>query len=220
MHDTFNLAPYIDHTLLKATASKEDIDQLCKQALKASFAAVCVPPYYVGQARRMLNSSPVKTATVVGFPLGYHCVSSKYQELVKALADGVQELDIVINIAAFKSQDWSTLEQEMDLLLPEAAQAEATTKIILESGVLSEEELSACCLFYGRYPIHYMKTSTGFAEKGASVAAVRLMRARLPAHIQIKASGGIKDRSFALELIQAGATRIGTSSSLALIQTP
>lgn len=220
MDSTFDLAPYIDHTLLKASSGKAQIASLCQQSMEARFAAVCVPPYYVNQARELTRNSPVKTATVIGFPLGYSCVEAKYQEVHQALEDGAQELDIAINLAALKSSDWATLEREMERLLPEIVEARAVSKLIVESGVLTEKELTDCCRFYARFPIQFMKTSTGFAERGATLEAVRLMRAVLPEHIQIKASGGIRDRAFALALIEAGASRIGTSSSLDLIRVP
>lgn len=220
MDSAFDLAPYIDHTLLKATADKAQIAALCQEAMDARFAAVCVPPYYVLQAREATRNSSVKTATVIGFPLGYSCVEAKFQEVRKALEGGAQELDIVINLAALKSADWTTLEREMERLLPEIIEARAVSKLIVESGVLTEKELMDCCRFYARFPIQFLKTSSGFAETGATLKAVRLMRAVLPEHIQIKASGGIRDRAFALALVEAGAGRIGTSSSLDLIRVP
>ena len=220
MDSAFDLAPYIDHTLLKATAGKAQIETLCRQAMEARFAAVCVPPYFVHQAREATRNSPVKTATVIGFPLGYNCVEAKHQEVLQALIDGAQELDIVINLAALKASDWATLEREMELLLPALIEAEAASKLIVESGILTEKELTECCRFYARFPIQFLKTSTGFAEAGATLEAVRLMRAALPDHIQIKASGGIRNRTFALELVEAGASRIGTSSSLDLVRVP
>jgi deoxyribose-phosphate aldolase len=211
------VAAYIDHTLLKATCTSSDIDQLCQEAIISGFAAVCIPPFLVKQAAEALKKSPVKTATVIGFPMGYSSIDSKLSEIHTAIEDGADELDTVINLIALKNGDWSYLEKEMQLQVDLIHQKGKIVKVIVESGIISKDQLINCCKIYGRLGIDYMKTSTGYAEKGASVSDVLLMRTELPAEIKIKASGGIRHYPFAMELIGAGATRLGCSASLQIV---
>jgi deoxyribose-phosphate aldolase len=212
------VASYIDHTLLKATCRSADIKQLCREAFEFKFAAVCVPPFLVKQAVGDLKGSQVKTATVIGFPMGYSSIDSKLSEIHTAILDGADELDTVINLIALKNGDWSYLEKEMQQQVELIHHKGKLVKVIVESGVLSKDELIHCCNLYGRMGIDYMKTSTGYAEKGASVSDVQLMRAELPAEIKIKASGGIRHYPFAMELIGAGADRLGCSASLQIVE--
>jgi deoxyribose-phosphate aldolase len=212
------VASYIDHTLLKATCKSSDISQLCREAIEFKFAAVCIPPFLVKQAVEALKDSPVKTATVIGFPMGYSSIDSKLSEIQTAIRDGADELDTVINLIALKNGDWSYLEKEMLQQIELIHHKGKILKVIVESGVLSKDELTRCCHLYGRLDIDYMKTSTGYAEKGASVSDVQLMRAELPAGIKIKASGGIRHYPFAMDLIGAGADRLGCSASLQIVE--
>jgi deoxyribose-phosphate aldolase len=212
------VATYIDHTLLKAACSSADIDKLCQEAREFGFAAVCVPPFVVKQAAAALQNSPVKTATVIGFPMGYSSRSSKIAETEDAIRDGADELDIVINLIALKNGDWTYLQQEMEELVSIIHEREKVVKVIVESGILTKDELYRCCTLYGGLGIDFMKTSTGYAEKGASVSDVQLMRKELPAQVKIKASGGIRHYIFARELIAAGADRLGCSSSLQILE--
>lgn len=212
------LAKYIDHTLLKPTATLADIRQLCGEAAEWKFAAVCVPPYYVRDARAILEGTEVRIATVIGFPFGYSHYESKAAEARAAVAEGAQELDMVMNLAAFRSNDPAWLESEVAAVLKAAATGGALVKVIIESGILSEEEIVRCCELYRHYPVAYLKTSTGYAERGASVEAVQLMRRHLPDSIRIKASGGIRTATFAQELVAAGADRLGCSASVAIVQ--
>jgi deoxyribose-phosphate aldolase len=212
------IAQYIEHTLLKPVAHSADILKLCREAIEYGFAAVCVPPFLVKEAVSNLAGTPVQTATVTGFPLGYSSASSKLSETIGALADGADELDIVINLIALKNGDWSYLEKEMQPLVNLIHEKGKIIKVIVESGVLSDEELYRCCELYGGMGIDYMKTSTGYAEKGASVSDVLTMRKKLPAAIKIKASGGIRHYDFARELLNAGADRLGCSASLKIIE--
>jgi deoxyribose-phosphate aldolase len=211
------VASYIDHTLLKATCNSADIDQLCREAIEFGFAAVCVPPFLTKQATNTLKSTPVKTATVIGFPMGYSSIDSKLSEILTAIQDGADELDTVINLIALKNGDWSYLEKEMQLQVELIHQKGKIVKVIVESGMLSKDELIRCCKLYGKLDIDFMKTSTGYAEKGASVSDVQLMRAELPAKVKIKASGGIRHYLFAKELIEAGADRLGCSASIQIV---
>lgn len=211
------IAAYIDHTILKPTTTIADIEKLCAEAVQYKFAAVCVPPLFVKKAVALVKGSPVKVATVIGFPFGYSAVEAKVAELVLAIIDGADELDIVINISAIKNKDWQFLANEISTMMPIIKNKNRVVKIIIESGILTDEEIVTCCTLYAAAGVDFMKTSSGYAEKGASVHAVELMRKHLATNIQIKASGGIKSYTFAKQLIDAGATRIGCSSSIQIV---
>jgi deoxyribose-phosphate aldolase len=211
------VASYIDHTLLKPVCTSADINKLCLESIEYGFAAVCVPPFVVRQSVQALKGSQVKIATVIGFPMGYSSIDSKVTESQNAIADEADELDVVINLIALKNGDWSYLENEMKALVSVIHEKGKIIKVIVESGVLTRNELIQCCDLYGKMNIDFMKTSTGYAEKGASVSDVKLMRDKLPAHIKIKASGGIRHFNFAVELIEAGADRLGCSASLQIV---
>jgi deoxyribose-phosphate aldolase len=209
---------YIDHTILKPTTLISDIEKLCAEAKKYQFVAVCVPPNFVKKAKAFLEESNVKVATVVGFPFGYSAVESKIAEILLAMVDGADELDVVINISAIKNNDWLYLADEINHIMPIIRSKNKVIKVIIESGILTDEEIIKCCGIYGLAGIDYLKTSTGYAEKGATVEAIKLFRLHLPANIQIKASGGIRDYAFAKQLIDAGATRLGCSAGVAIVQ--
>src|SRR5476651_1818255 len=209
---------YIDHTILKPTTLISDIKKLCDEAKQYQFAAVCVPPNFVKKAKSFLEGSNVKVATVIGFPFGYSAVEAKIAEILLAIVDGADELDVVINISAIKNNDWLYLANEINHIMPIVRAKHKVIKIIIESGILTDEEIIKCCEIYGLAGIDYLKTSTGYAEKGATVEAVKLFRSHLPAQVQIKASGGIRDYTFAKQLIDAGATRLGCSAGVAIVQ--
>jgi len=212
-----NIAEYIDHTVLKPTTTLQDVEKLCEEALSYQFAAVCVPPLFVKKAKEILGSSSIKVATVIGFPFGYSAIEAKIAEVVLAIIDGADELDVVINISAIKNNDWQFLANEINAILPIIKNKNKIIKVIIESGILTDEEIIKCCDLYGAAGVDFMKTSTGYAEKGASIEAVKLMRKHLADNVLIKASGGIKNFIFAKQLIQAGANRLGCSSSIAII---
>lgn len=209
---------YIDHTILKPTTLITDVEKLCAEAGQYAFAAVCIPPNFVKTAKSLLQGSTVKTATVIGFPFGYSAVEAKIAETVLAMVDGADELDVVANISAIKNGDWLYIANEINHLMPVIKSKHKTIKVIIESGVLTNDEIIKCCDIYGAAGIDYLKTSTGYAEKGATVEAVQLFRRYLPEQVQIKASGGIRDYAFAKQLIEAGATRLGCSASVAIVQ--
>lgn len=213
-----NIAKYIDHTLLKPTTLISDIEKLCAEAKQYGFAAVCVPPNFVKKAKALTAGNEVKVATVIGFPFGYSAVEAKIAEILLAIVDGVDELDVVINISAIKNNDWLYLADEINHIMPIIRSKDKVIKIIIESGVLTDGEIIKCCEIYGLAGIDYLKTSTGYAEKGATIEAVKLFRLHLPANIQIKASGGIRDYAFAKQLIDAGATRLGCSAGVAIVK--
>jgi len=212
-----NIAEYIDHTVLKPTTTIADVKKLCSEALQYQFAAVCVPPLFVKKAKELVGTSTVKVATVIGFPFGYSAIEAKVAEVVLAIIDGADELDVVINISAIKNNDWQFLANEINAILPIVKSKSKLIKIIIESGILTNEEIIKCCDLYGAAGVDFMKTSTGYAEKGATLEAVQLMRKHLADSIRIKASGGIKNYTFAKQLIDAGANRIGCSSSIAIV---
>jgi deoxyribose-phosphate aldolase len=211
------LNAYIDHTLLKPDTLVSDIERLCAEAIENKFAAVCIPPPFVRQAAGLLKHSGVKTATVIGFPFGYTPVEAKLAESLLAIVDGAEELDMVINLAALKNNDWNYLANEINHILPIVHQKGKKLKIIIESGLLTENEIIRCCELYGAAGVDYLKTSTGFAAVNATVEVVRLMKKHLPIHVKIKASGGIRSNQFGVMLIEAGASRLGCSSSLQVI---
>ena len=218
-HSVINLAKYIDHTILKPTTTRADIEKLCEEADTYRFASVCVPPPMVSLSKQLLSGNPaVKIATVIGFPFGYSAIAAKQAETEQALSDGADELDVVINILALKNGDLDWLEREMSLLTQLIHRKNKIVKVIIESGILSDEEILQCCRIYAPMQVDFMKTSTGYAEKGASVEAVKLLRANLPELIRIKASGGIRDYEFASRLIDAGASRLGCSASVAIVE--
>jgi deoxyribose-phosphate aldolase len=211
------IAGYIDHTVLKPTTTVADVEQLCAEAKAYGFAAVCVPPLFVKKAVGLVKGSGVKVATVIGFPFGYSAIEAKLAETVLAIVDGADELDIVINISAIKNNDWQFLANEINTLLPIIRQKNKVIKIIIESGVLTDNEIIKCCDLYGAAGVDFMKTSTGYAQTGATVEAVKLMRRHLADAVKIKASGGIKNYTFAMQLLAAGADRLGCSSSVQLV---
>ncbi len=211
------LNKYIDHTILKPTCLVSDIEKLCAEAKQYDFAAVCVPPNFVKLAKEKLVGSTVQLATVIGFPFGYSATEAKIAEIILAMVDGADELDVVANISAIKNGDWTAIADEINHILPIIRSKNKVVKIIIESGVLTDEEIMKCCDIYGIAGIDYLKTSTGYAEKGASVEAVKLFRKYLPDQVQIKASGGIRDYATAKLMIDAGATRIGCSAGVAIV---
>ena len=212
-----NIAPYIDHTILKPETTLPDIEKLCREAIDNQFKAVCVPPYYVADARQLLHGSKVKLATVIGFPFGYSTLAAKLTEIEYAIIDQADEFDVVINIAAVKNGDWDLVNDEIENCVTVLHEEGKVMKLIVESGILTEEELMKCCELVKENKVDFIKTATGYAAVGATVEAVKIMRRELPESIEIKASGGIRTYAFAKELIDAGATRIGCSASLNIL---
>jgi deoxyribose-phosphate aldolase len=213
-----NLAAYIDHTLLRPDASQNQILTLCEEAKMHNFAAVCVPPCFVRTAAGVLADTEIKIASVIGFPLGYSLTDVKFFEAHKALGQGAAEIDVVMNLSAFKSGHFSEVQEEIEQLVTLCHFRNALLKVIVETALLTEDELVQACELCADGGVDYVKTSTGFSARGASITDVRIMRAALPGNVKIKASGGIKTREFALDLIAAGADRLGTSSGVALLQ--
>lgn len=220
MEKTLNLTgqlnSYIDHTLLKAEASQDQIEKVCQEAIDHQFAGVCIPPYYTHIGRNHLINTKVKLISVIGFPLGYQKISTKTEEAKKAIDDGAQELDMVMNIAAFKSESQNYAKEDIDNITSLCRLKNTAIKVIIETPLLNEHELQEACNLCASANVDYVKTCTGF-NGPVSVDAVKMLKAQLPANIKIKASGGIRDGNFAHELIESGASRIGTSSGLKMI---
>ena len=211
-----NLAGYIDHTLLKPEASLEDIEKLCAEAREYSFYAVCVNGSRVTQARHFLDGCDVKVATVVGFPLGATDSDTKRFETEAAIDNDAQEIDVVINIGRLKDgEDDYVLRELRDVV--EAA-AERPVKVIIETCLLTSAEKIRACHLVVEAGAQFVKTSTGFSAGGASIADVQLLRETVGEKFGVKAAGGIRDTETALAMIQAGATRLGTSCGVAIVR--
>ena len=211
------LAARIDHTLLRPDCTEAQIAQLCQEAAVHGFASVCVPPCYVAFAAEKLAGTAVGIFTVIGFPLGYAASSAKFKEAEVALYDGATELDVVINVSALKSGKTETIQAEILDLADLCHVHQALLKVIIETALLTDAEIELACQLCAGGEADFVKTSTGFASRGASVADVALMRRVLPETVRIKAAGGIRTREAALALVAAGADRIGSSNSEVLI---
>ena len=210
------LARSIDHTLLKADATARDIEQLCREAMEHHFWSVCVNGSRVAQAYALVENSGVKVAGTVGFPLGAMSTDAKRLEVEAAIDDGAQEIDVVLNIGRLKEGDEKFVLRELRDVV-EAAD-ERTVKVILETCLLSREEKILACRLVVESGAHFVKTSTGFSTGGATTHDVQLLRECVGPKFGVKASGGIRDAKIALGMIEAGATRLGTSSGVAIVK--
>lgn len=208
-----NITSIIDHTLLKPEATKEMIEKLCSEAKEYNFFSVCVNPYYVKTAKEELEGSNVKIATVIGFPLGSTPKEVKAFEASEAIKNGADELDMVINIGALKDGDYTTVEEDIKAVVNEAAD-KALVKVIIETCLLDDEEKKKACEIARAAGADFVKTSTGFSTGGATVEDVKLMREVVGEDLGVKASGGIRDYETAKKMVEAGASRIGASSSI------
>jgi deoxyribose-phosphate aldolase len=211
------LAAMIDHTLLAADVQKDAIERLCREAIRHRFASVCVQPYRVNLAANMLYESGVKVCTVIGFPLGANSSAVKAMEVIRALADGAREFDMVINVGALKDRNTADVEGDIRAVV-KAAQGNLV-KVILETCLLSDEEIVLGCQLSEAAGAGFVKTSTGFSKGGATREAVALMRKTVGDRLGVKASGGIRDRKTLIQMIEAGANRIGTSSGVSLLES-
>lgn len=215
-----NIASVIDSTLLRADATREEIVNLCREARDLGFAAVCVNPVRLEVVVSVLLGSSVAPCTVIAFPLGAAGAEDKAREVAGALEMGAREVDMVVNIGAIKDQDWAAVEKEIRLAVRKVDSAGGLLKTIVETALLTREELRRVCYIARDLGADYVKTSTGFSARGASLEDVRLMREFVGNGVRIKASGGIRDYRFALQLIEAGADRLGVSNARNLIMIP
>lgn len=212
-----SLARMIDHTLLKPDTTVSQIEQLCAEARKYSFATVCVNPCYVRRCADLLRDSSVRICTVIGFPLGATSPETKASEARKAIYDGARELDMVINVGMLKSGEYDYVERDIAAVVQAGRDHQVITKVIIETGLLSDEEKIKACLLSKRAGAHFVKTSTGFAKGGATVGDVALMRKVVGSALGVKASGGVRSHEDALALIASGADRIGASASVMIV---
>lgn len=211
-----NLAKVIDHTLLKPTATRADIEKLCREALEHGFFSVCINPCWVSAAHELLKGSDVKTCTVIGFPLGANTTEAKVFEAQNALNNGADELDMVINIGALKGKDYQTVLQDIRQI--RALGDGFILKVIIETSELTDEEKVKACQLAAEAGADFVKTSTGFSSGGATAHDVALMKKSIPADMQVKASGGVRTREDAQAMLAAGATRLGASSGIKIIE--
>lgn len=218
MAHEIDVAKYIDHTNLKPYATEEDIIKLCDEAKEYGFYAVCVNPYRVKLAKERLKGSGVKVATVIGFPLGATPTEVKVFEARKALEDGADELDMVINIGALKDKNYDYVKKDIEEVVRVAHERGAIVKVIIETCYLSEEEKVKACELAKEAGADFVKTSTGFGTGGATVEDVSLMRKVVGPEMGVKASGGIRTYEQAFAMIEAGANRIGTSSGVKIAE--
>jgi len=211
-----DIAKYIDHTVLAATATRDKIEQICKEADQYKFASVCVNSCWVALCAKLLEKSEVKVCTVVGFPLGAMSSESKAYEAKKAVLAGADEVDMVINIGYLKNHDDDLVQD--DIAMVKAACGNATLKVIIETCLLTDEEKVRACRLAKASGADFVKTSTGFSTGGATVEDIKLMRKAVGPELGVKASGGIRTYADARAMIDAGATRIGASAGIAIVE--
>lgn len=211
-----NLAKLIDHTILKPVATQEDVRSLIQEARQYGFFSVCINPFWVAYAKELLKGSDVKVCTVVGFPLGANTTAVKVYETQDALKNGADEIDMVINIGALKARDYKTVLE--DIKAVRLACEGHVLKVIIETSQLTDEEKVKACELAAEAGADFVKTSTGFTGGGATAADVALMRKSIPGHMQVKASGGVRTREDFDAMVAAGATRIGASSGVKIIE--
>ena len=208
-----NILGMIDHTVLKPEATINMIETLCKEAMEYNFAAVCVNPYYVRLCKEILKDSKVKVATVIGFPLGANTKEVKAFETIDAIKNGADEIDMVINIGALKHKDYELVKEDIKAVVG-AAKGKAIVKVIIETCLLTEEEKVKACELSMEAEADFVKTSTGFSTGGATIEDVKLMKSIVGERLEVKASGGVRDLDSAKQMIESGATRLGTSSGV------
>lgn len=212
-----DIAGLIDHTALKPDTTKEQIEKLCSEAIDYGFASVCVNPSYVSFCKQLLRDSKIKVCTVIGFPLGANSTSIKAAETTEAINNGATEVDMVINVGALKSGDTEYVKRDIAAVV-QAAKGKALVKVILETCLLTDDEKKICCRISKEAGADFVKTSTGFSTGGATVDDIKLMRSIAKPEMGVKASGGIRDYETAQAMVNAGASRIGASASVAIAE--
>jgi len=214
----YNLAGMIDHTALKPDTTEENIRKLCREAIEYKFFSVCVNPSYVQLAAKLVEGTDVKVCSVVGFPLGATTIDSKVNETKEALVNGACEIDMVINVGALKSGRLDVIGKEIEEIVS-ASQGRGIVKVIIETCLLTDEEKVIVCTIAKEAGAAFVKTSTGFSTGGATVEDVRLMRRTVGPNIGVKASGGVRDYETAIAMVEAGASRIGASASVHIVNS-
>ena len=210
------LNSYIDHTNLKNTATLKDIEKLCNEAIKYHFASVCVYPYYVPLCKKLLDKTSVAVCTVIGFPMGENTKETKVFEAINAIENGADEIDMVINVSALKNKDYDYIKEEIEEIRD--AIDGKVLKVIIETCLLTEEEIIKMTKICNETFVNFIKTSTGFGSYGARVEDVKLINDNKNEVLEIKASGGIKTLKDAEDMINAGASRIGTSNGVSIMK--
>jgi len=212
------VARMIDHTILKANITNDQIRNLCNEAITHKFASVCVPPYYLPLVDKLLkNNTDVLSCTVISFPLGYDDINTKVAGIKRAIENGADELDVVINIAAIKNGDWKYIEEELRNLRFETSRHNKILKIIFETCYLSDEEISKLASLCTKAEVDFVKTSTGFGTAGAELHHIEIMKSAIGNNVKIKASGGIRTWEDAKKMIEKGVHRIGASSGVNIL---
>lgn len=211
------IAQYIDHTILNADATKEDIQRICEEAKEYNFKTVCIQPYWVKYAKELLEGTDVGVTTVIGFPLGANTTETKVAETKQAVAEGASDVDMVINIGALKSEDYDTVLEDIKAVV-DAVDGQAIVKVIIETSLLTKPEKIRASELAKQAGADFVKTSTGFSTGGATLDDVRLMRATVGPKMGVKASGGVRSYEDAVAMIEVGATRIGASSGIKIVE--
>lgn len=215
--DKKKIAAMIDHTALKPETTIEEIDKLCREAVQYGFASVCINPCYVMRASEILKGSNVKVCTVIGFPLGANTTETKVFEAVKAVDEGAGEVDMVINVGALKGKRYDTVHNDIKSVV-DAVKDRAIVKVIIETCLLTDDEKVKVCEIAKDAGAHFVKTSTGFNKSGATAHDIELMRKTVGEAMGVKASGGVRTYEDAVNMINAGASRIGASSSIKIVE--
>ncbi len=211
------LASFIEHTVLKADCGKEDVDKVCNDALQHDFFSVCVPPYWVSHAASLLEEKKPKVVTVIGYPMGYSATAAKVEEIKRAVDDGVDEVDVLINICAVKEGNWSYVQNDINSVTTAAHLKGKVIKIVLETCLLTDEEIMKACEICLKVKTDFVKTSSGKNGAGASLENITLLKKELGNKVKIQASGGIRTQEGAKEFLDAGAHRIGSSTGSDLV---
>lgn len=213
------LAKYIEHTILKPDTTLSEVKKVCEEAMQHQFAGVCIPPLFVRDARRLLGEdSRIRLVTVIGFPMGYSAIAAKSEEIKRAIDEGADDVDAVLNIAAVKTGNWNHVGHDIDSIARAAQMRGKVLKLIFECGLLTDDEIKQICAVANEYRVKWLKTGTGFHGFPATPEMVHTLRRFAAPDMKIQATGGIRTAAIARSLIDAGAERIGTSSSLEIIQ--
>lgn len=212
------LNTYIDHTLLKPEATESDIERICAEAKEFNFKAVCINPCFVKLASKLLFGTEVSVCTVIGFPLGANHGQTKVFETTHAISDGADEIDMVVNIGDVKNGNFSKVGREIEEILVECKKNNKVLKVIFETCLLSNQEITKLCEICKDLQVDFVKTSTGFSTGGATEEVVKLMKDTVGPNVGVKASGGVRSKEDAFKMIKAGATRIGASSGVKIMQ--
>ncbi len=213
-----NIASITEHCILKPTTTIAEVDELCREAKEYNFRTVCVLPLFVKRAKELLNDSPVKTATIVGFPFGHTAIEAKLAETVLAIVDGADEIEMVINISALKNADWQYLAKEINTIMPVIRSKNRVIKVILETGILTEAEIRTCCDVYGAAGVDFVKTASGNEPVQIPVDTIKLLRKHLADAVKIIAAGLVESNGQAEQLVSAGAAGISAVNGVDLVK--